>query len=60
VAAAHDQRGRLLGTCAIPTTPTGFVELLRWAAEYGELAYVVLRAPEAMERAWLDGYGLET
>ena len=39
VAAALDQRGRLLGTYAIPTTVAGFAELLRWAAQYGELAH---------------------
>jgi transposase len=39
VAAALDQRGRLLGTCAIPTTVAGFAELLCWAAQYGELAH---------------------
>jgi transposase len=37
VAAALDERGRLLGTCAIPTTSSGFAQLVRWAHEYGEL-----------------------
>ncbi len=40
VAAALDERGRLLGTCAIPTTATGFAELVRWTSQYGELARV--------------------
>jgi transposase len=40
VAAALDERGRLLATCAIATTPTGFADLVRWAAPYGELARV--------------------
>jgi len=40
VAALLDERGRLLATCTIPTTPTGFAELARWAAQYGELAQV--------------------
>ncbi len=40
VAAALDERGRLLGTCTIPTTSTGFAELVRWADQYGDLAKV--------------------
>jgi transposase len=40
VAAALDERGRLLGTCTIPTTSSGFAELVRWASEYGELGQV--------------------
>jgi transposase len=40
VAAALDERGRLLGTCTLPTTAAGFAELLRWASQYGELATV--------------------
>ncbi len=40
VAAALDERGRLLGTCTIPTTATGFAELVRWTRQYGELARV--------------------
>jgi transposase len=40
VAAALDERGRLLGTCAIPTTSTGFAELLGWVDQYGALAKV--------------------
>jgi len=40
VAAALDERGRLLGTCTIPTTSTGFAELVRWANQYGDLAKV--------------------
>ena len=40
VAAALDERGRLLGTCTIPTNPTGFAELVRWTSQYGELARV--------------------
>jgi transposase len=40
VAAALDERGRLLGTCTLPTTAAGFAELLRWASQYGELAKV--------------------
>jgi transposase len=39
-AAALDERGRLLGTCAIPTTATGFTELVRWTCQYGEIARV--------------------
>src|SRR5207302_9707481 len=31
---------RLLGTCTIPTTATGFAELLRWTTQYGEIAQV--------------------
>src|SRR5450631_3213476 len=40
VAAALDERGRLLGTCTLPTTAAGFADLLRWASQYGELAKV--------------------
>jgi transposase len=40
VAAALDERGRLLGTCSIPTTTAGFAELVRWASQYGELGQV--------------------
>ena len=40
VAAALDERGRLLGTCTIPTTTSGFAELVRWASAYGELGQV--------------------
>ena len=39
-AAALDERGRLLGTCTIPTTAAGFTELLRWTSQYGELSRV--------------------
>jgi transposase len=37
VAVALDERGRRLGTCTIPTTSSGFAELMRWASQYGEL-----------------------
>jgi transposase len=40
VAAALDERGRLLGTCTIPTNSKGFAELVRWASEYGDLGRV--------------------
>jgi hypothetical protein len=40
VAAALDERGRLLGTCTIPTTTAGFGELVRWTNQYGDLAQV--------------------
>jgi transposase len=40
VAAALEERGRLLGTCTIPTTSTGFRELLHWASQYGEVVKV--------------------
>jgi transposase len=40
VAVALDGRGRRLGTCTIPTTSSGFAELLRWAGRYGELDQV--------------------
>jgi hypothetical protein len=43
VAAALDERGRLLGTCTIPTTFTGFAELRRWASQYGEHGQAVAR-----------------
>jgi transposase len=37
---ALDERGRLLGTCTIPTTSSCFAELIRWASPYGELGQV--------------------
>ena len=40
VAAALDERGRLLGTCTIPTTTSGYAELLRWTGQYGDLVQV--------------------
>ncbi|MBV9577970.1 MAG: transposase [Chloroflexi bacterium] len=40
VAAALDERGRLLGTCSIPTTTSGYAELLRWTGQYGDLVQV--------------------
>jgi transposase len=40
VAAALDERGRLLGTCTIPTTTSGYTELLRWTGQYGDLVQV--------------------
>ena len=40
VAAVLDERGRLLGTCTIPTTSTGFAQLVCWVDQYGELAQV--------------------
>jgi hypothetical protein len=38
--AAPDQRGRLLGTCTLPTTSIGFTALLRWTRQYGSLGQV--------------------
>ena len=38
VAAALDERGRLLDTCTIPTTTAGYAELVRWTSQYGDLA----------------------
>jgi len=52
VAAALDERGRLLGTCTLPTTSAGFAELLRWAGEYGALG------PVGMEGTGSYGAGL--
>jgi transposase len=40
VAAALDERGRLLGTCTISTTTAGYAELVRWTRQYGHLAQV--------------------
>jgi transposase len=39
-AAALDGVGRLLGTRTVPTTPTGFAELLAWASRWGPVARV--------------------
>jgi transposase len=40
VMAALDERGRLLGTTSVSTTPAGFAELVAWAGQYGELGQV--------------------
>jgi transposase len=40
VAAALDERGRLLGTCRVATTPAGFAALLAWVGQYGVVAQV--------------------
>jgi transposase len=40
VAAALDERDRLLGTCTIPTTTAGYAELVRWTSQYADLAQV--------------------
>jgi transposase len=40
VVAALDQHGRLLGTHAIPTTPTGYAGLLVWAGDFGPIECV--------------------
>jgi len=39
-AAALDERGRLVGVCTIPTTSSGYAELLRWTSQYGDLVQV--------------------
>src|SRR5713101_235717 len=33
--AVLDERGRLLGTAAFPTTPDGYEQLIAWVAEHG-------------------------
>ena len=38
VAHAKDQLGRCLDTVSIPTTPTGYRDLLAWARELGQFA----------------------
>jgi len=38
VAAALDAVGRLLGTCAVPSTPAGFAERAGWAGGWGRVA----------------------
>src|SRR5438477_12480485 len=40
VAAALDDRGRLLGVSTIPTTPAGYAQLLTWASAYGSIERV--------------------
>src|SRR5215210_404161 len=40
VGVALDQFGRRLGTRSIPTTPTGFAELLAWASGFGVLEQI--------------------
>ena len=50
VAAALDERGRLLGTCTIATTVTGFAELVRWTTQYGELARVGMEGTGSVRR----------
>ena len=58
VAAALDERGRLLGTCTIPTTPDGFAELARWTEQYGELAQVGIEGTGCYGRGWPAGRAL--
>jgi Transposase len=36
VAHANDQLGRGVGTCSVPTTPTGYQDLLAWARGLGQ------------------------
>jgi len=36
VAHANDQLGRRVGTCSVPTTPTGYQDLLAWARGLGQ------------------------
>jgi hypothetical protein len=55
VAAALDERGRLLGTCSIPTTTAGFAELVRWASQYGELGQVGMEVTGSYGRDWPAG-----
>ena len=33
---ANDQLGRRVGTCSVPTTPTGYQDLLAWARGLGQ------------------------
>src|SRR5215210_235801 len=40
VGVALDQFGRRLGTRSVPTTPTGFAELLAWASGCGVLEQI--------------------
>lgn len=40
VAAAIDERGRLLGVYTIPTTPAGYAALLAWASTHGPIERV--------------------
>ena len=58
VAAAPDERGRLLGTCTIPTTSTGFAELVRWASECASLIKWESKAPVVTELGWPAGCAL--
>jgi transposase len=37
IAAALDQLGRIIDTAAIPTTPTGYHQLLEWASDLGTI-----------------------
>ena len=38
MAAAVDERGRLLGACTVPTNSAGLGQLVHWASRYGEVA----------------------
>jgi transposase len=56
-----DERGRRLATCTIPTTPAGFAELVRWAAQYGELAQVGIEGTGSYGAGlarWLRAHGV--
>ena len=43
-----DQFGRRLGTRSVPTTPTGFAELLAWASGFGVVEQIGIEAPGVM------------
>ncbi len=61
VVAALDQHGRLLGTRAIATTPTGYAALLAWATAHGPIDQVGLEGSGSYGAGlarWLRSRGL--
>ncbi len=55
VAAVLDERGVLLDSMTLPTTPAGYQALLDWAAEFARSIASGSRAPAAMAPAWRAG-----
>ena len=61
VAPALDERGRLLGTCRIPSTPTGFAALASWAQRFGEVRQVGIEGTGSYGAGlarWLQAQGV--
>lgn len=61
VAAALDERGRLLDTMTLPTTSAGYQALLSWAADFGTVDRVGVEGTGSYGAGlarWLTDQGL--
>jgi transposase len=61
VAAALDERGRLLGIRRVPTTPAGFAELVAWGGRFGPVAVAGIEgtgSDGAGVARWLQARGM--